>query len=292
MPVPNENSHFVCKFLDAESFQLIHRKFVEGFSDYLVPFKLSEQQFRNHIVLNAVDLNRSIGCFDGGDLVGLSLNGFGRWDGVPTIYDAGTGVIPSYRKRGVSESMFRTMFPILKDDGYEQCQLEVISQNVPAVRLYEKLGFERTRSLYLMQATELKAENSEAHGIEFHDIDSPDMSYLSSFGEGKPSWQNSNEAVERSILMKRLIGAFDVEDCVGYIVFSAGVGRVSQLAVRSDHRRRGIATGLLMKMKTDMRPGFNMQVINIDAGLTGSVEFFRSCGFEAILEQFEMRKVL
>src|SRR5829696_9175341 len=187
MPVPNENSHFVCKFLDAESFPLIHRKFVEGFSDYLVPFKLSEQQFRNHIVVNAVDLNRSIGCFDEGELVGLSLNGFGRWDDVPTIYDAGTGVIPTHRRQGISESMFRTMFPLLKEGGHQQCLLEVISQNLPALRLYEKLGFERTRSLYLMRATALKSDKPQVIGIEFRDIDSPEMSHLSSFGEGRPS---------------------------------------------------------------------------------------------------------
>src|SRR5678816_3618840 len=118
------------------------------------------------------------------------------------------------------------------------------------------------------------------------------MTYLSSFGEGRPSWENSVEAIQRSISMKRVVGAFDGDEVVGYVVFSAGVGRVSQLAVRPDHRRRGIATRLLSAMKADAPPGYNLQVVNIDAGLAGAVEFFRSCGFEVILEQFEMRKVL
>ena len=120
MPETNENSHFVCTFLNDECFETAHLKFVEAFSDYLIAFQLSEQQFRNHIKLNAVDLNRSMGCFDDGELVGLSLNGFGQWNNVPTVYDAGTGVIPSHRKRGISESMFRTMLPIFQNDGYEQ----------------------------------------------------------------------------------------------------------------------------------------------------------------------------
>jgi len=34
-------------------------------------------------------------CFDGKKPVGLSLNGFGDWEGKPTIYDAGTAVLPA-----------------------------------------------------------------------------------------------------------------------------------------------------------------------------------------------------
>lgn len=292
MPETNENSPFVCSFLNDESFEIAHRKFLESFSDYLVPFQLSEQQFRNHIRLNAVDLNRSIGCFDDGELVGLSLNGFGNWNNVPTVYDAGTGVIPSHRKRGISESMFRTMLPIFQNEGYKQCLLEVISTNVPALKLYEKLGFERTRDLYLMQCSELNAHRGYADGIEYRDIDSPNMSLMCSFGDGKPSWQNSTEAIERSILMKHVVGAFDGDECVGYIAFSAGVGRVAQIAVRPEFRRRGIGTQLLVRMSAETRPGYDLQVINIDAGITDAVEFFRSLGFEAVLTQHEMLKIL
>ena len=292
MHASNETSPFVCKFLSGDSIEIAHRKFVEAFSDYFISFQLSEQQFRNHIALNAVDINRSIGCFDGGELVGLSLNGFGDWNGVPTVYDAGTGVVPTHRRRGLSEMMFRTMLPLFKDSGYRQCLLEVLSQNVPAIRLYEKLGFESTRSLYLMQAATLKADVPAPRGIVFREIENPDMKRLAALGDGCPSWQNSSEAVERSILMKRVIGAFDGDECVGYIAFSAGVGRLAQIAVRPDRRRRGIATKLLAEMQTDTRPGHNMQVINIDARLSESVGFFRNRGFDVTLEQYEMLKVL
>jgi ribosomal protein S18 acetylase RimI-like enzyme len=292
MPELNENSRFVCKFLDDESFSIAHRKFLEAFSDYIISFQLSEQQFHNHMVLNAVDLNRSVGCFDGRELVGLSLNGFGRWNGVRTVYDAGTGVIPTHRKRGVSELMFGMMLPLFRDEGYGQCLLEVISSNEPAVRLYEKLDFEKTRSLYLMQAQELNEHPNIPDGIEFREIEDPDMTFLAGFGDGEPSWQNSTEAIERSLIMKRVIGAFSGGDCVGYVAFSAGVGRVAQIAVRPEFRRRGIGGRLLAELKADARPGYNLQVINIDGNLTESVEFFRNRGFEVILEQFEMRKEL
>ena len=59
----NENSHFECRFLRADQFSAIHKTFVSGFADYIIKFELSERQFQNHITLNAVDLERSAGCF-------------------------------------------------------------------------------------------------------------------------------------------------------------------------------------------------------------------------------------
>jgi ribosomal protein S18 acetylase RimI-like enzyme len=170
--------------------------------------------------------------------------------------------------------------------------LEVISRNEPAIRLYEKLGFGRTRSLYLMQASDLRTSSRTPDGVEFRELERPDMCHMASFGDEKPSWQNSAEAVRRSILMKRVIGAFEGDECVGYLVYSAGVARVSQIAVRPDRRRRGIGSGLLSRMLTDLRPGFEPQVINIDAGATDAVAFFESRGFGVVLEQYEMLKVL
>jgi ribosomal protein S18 acetylase RimI-like enzyme len=292
MNEPNETSPFVCKFLNDESFALAHSKFVEAFSDYFISFQLPEQQFRNHIILNAVDLNRSIGCFDKEQLVGISLNGFGTWEGLRTVYDAGTGVIPSHRRRGISEAMFNKMLPIFTEQGFEQCLLEVIIQNHAAICLYEKLGFEKSRKLLLMEATELNELPEAPRNIELRDIQGPDLGSLRTIADGQPSWQNSFEAIERSLAIKRIIGAFEGTELLGYIIFSAGLGRVSQLAVHPAHRRRGIAGALVAEMKADTIPGSVFQVINIDAGVTAAVEFFRRCGFETTIAQYEMRKML
>ncbi len=292
MPGTNETSPFVVKFLSDADFHFIHRIFVEAFSDYLIQFQLSEQQFRNHISLNAVDLNRSVGCYDGSELIGVTLNGFGNWDGAPTVYDAGTGVIPSHRRRGASEAMFRMMLPVFRDEGYKQCLLEVISANVQAKSLYEKLGFEVTRKLLLLEAESLRPPVPISPHIELKEIGQIDRKTLTTPGEGKPSWQNSIEAIVRSEGMKRLLGAFDQGKCVGYIAFSAGAGRIAQIGIHPEYRRNGIASNMLAMMEADTRPGFKLQVINIDADIKPAVDFFLNRGFGIRLEQFEMLKQL
>src|SRR5690349_15805018 len=108
----NETALRECRFLGADYFKILYDTFIEAFSDYVFPFALTESQFKNHINLNAVDLDRTVGYVEAGRLLGFSLNGFGTWNGRRTVYDAGTGVVPSARRRGISRSMFDFMLPI------------------------------------------------------------------------------------------------------------------------------------------------------------------------------------
>lgn len=290
MPQTNENSRLDCRFLSARQFTAIHKTFLEGFADYIIKFELSERQFQNHITLNGVDLNRSAGCFDADRPVGVSLNGFGDWEGKATVYDAGTTVIPEYRRRGASRAMFDWMIPMFAEEGYKQFLLEVITQNDPAVSLYEKLGFRRTRELLLLEADPtVSLERPSPGEIEIREIHRHEDIPFALFWDGKPSWQNSLAAVERSIQMKRLLGAFVGNECVGYIIFSGG--RLAQLAVHRDHRRKGIASRLLLEMQRDAH-GQKLHVINLDEAMTESVVFFQNRGFTKVLAQFEMMRDL
>jgi ribosomal protein S18 acetylase RimI-like enzyme len=288
----NQTSHLNCRFLDAQDLKTIHRTFISGFADYIIKFELTERQFQNHITLNAVDLSRSAGCFVNGRPIGLSLNGFGQWDGKSTVYDAGTTVLPEFRRRGASRAMFEWMIPIFEQEGFEQILLEVITNNSPALRLYEQLGFRPTRELLLLEAdASIRLDPDLPRDIEIREIHRHENIPYATFWDGSPSWQNTVEAVERSVQMKRLFGAFVDGTCVGYIVFSAGMGRLAQLAVHRDHRRHGIGTRLLQEMQKDA-PDQRMQVINLDESMTESVVFFQNRGFKKILGQFEMVREL
>ena len=143
--------------------------------------------------------------------------------------------------------------------------------------------------MLLLEADSLNGgrENSLPPEIEIREIHRHENIPFESFWDGKPSWQNSVEAVERSIQMKRVFGAFIGQDCVGYIVFSAGMGRLAQLAVHRDHRRKGIGTRLLIEMQKDSTEN-NLQVINLDESMTESVVFFQNRGFKKVLGQYEM----
>jgi len=287
----NETALTGCRFLNDAYLISLYDTFIEAFSDYVVPFALTETQFRNHINLTAVDLNRTVGYMDENKLVGFSLNGFGEWNGLPTVYDAGTGVIPSHRRRRLSEAMFDMMLPEFRKRGIEQCLLEVVTTNFGAISLYEKLGFQRVRDLALLQCDGAITESGQASfDIEVREITEPDWSLFTTFWDGQPSWQNSIEAVTRSNQLKRILGAFCDDKCLGYIVFSSKFGRVAQIAVSKSHRNRGFGTALVQSMQEQTAEGFSLQVINIDKSISNAMTFFLNRGFYERLSQHEMIK--
>lgn len=282
-----------CRFLSEDHFSQLYEAFIEAFSDYVIPFALTQEQFRNHIILNAVDLERTIGCFDGDRIVGFSLNGFGHWDGQLTAYDAGTGVVPHRRRRGLGDAMFDILLRRFASDGIEQFLLEVVTTNTAAVDLYRKLDFRPARDLALLQCDgQLNTAAPRPAGIEIRELSEPDWGHLSSFWDGKPSWQNSIEAIGRSRRMKRVRGAFLGQTCVGYVVFSSSFGRLAQIAVHKDHRDRGIGSALLREMQAHKADGFSMQVINVDTSLEAANRFFLNRGFYKRLTQHEMVRAI
>ncbi len=285
----NETPTITCRFLDESYFEVLLRKFQEAFSDYAHPPKLDLERFRSHLVLNAVDLDRSVGCFEGGEMIGFSLNGFGQWNGRSTVYDAGTGVIPTRRRRGASQAMFDLQIPRFRADGIEQYLLEVITSNDPAVSLYKKLGFRTQRELFFMEAGgPLVPESQTNVTVDIRVLSAADLVGLSKLWCAGPSWQNSNEAVARSGSSRRILGAFLDGQCVGYVAYTTGMGRIAQFAVDTDHRRKGIGSRLLAEMESELTPGEKMQVINVDDRLPETVRFFEKRGFRIALTQYEM----
>ncbi len=281
----------MCRFLKDAEFGAVYETLTTAFADYVVPFALTDTQLKNHMILTAVDLNRSVGCFVGERLVGASLNGFGTWRGRPTVYDACTGVLPEFRGQSNSSAMFKFMLPHLKNGGAEQFLLEVISSNIPAVGLYNGLGFRVSRDLTLLQCDSRLAETQippDTGNTEIREMESPDWQIFKTFWDIEPSWQNCPEAVDRSLGLKRIIGAFDGGKCVGYILFSARFGRVSQMAVSKDYRRKGVGSALLLAMHSVVDQGYSTQVINADASGVGFLAFFAKYGYYERLRQHEM----
>ena len=288
MAVLDETVSQRCCFLSEEHFAQLYATFTEAFSDYVYPFALTETQFRNHLILNGVDLRRTAGCFANDRLVGFSLNGFGDWEGVPTVYDAGSGVIPSHRRQHICESMFDMMLPRLRADGIKQCLLEVITSNTGALRLYEKLGFRMTRELALLQCDSFQVGFPVSPEVYVRPMDKPNWRLFSTFWDGLPSWQNSLDAIGRSYKNKSVIGAFIDGRCVGYTIYSSNYGRAAQMAVDKNYRQKGVGTAMLQAMRAGTAEGYSMQIINIDKGLPGAMQFFRDHGFYERLSQYEM----
>lgn len=272
------------KNLEGVSTTQIHEAFNLAFSDYFVPLQLSLEQLESKMKADKTRLELSVGAFDQGRLVGYMLHGFDTIDGKKKVYNGGTGVIPPNRGNGLTQQMYQYVLPILKQRQIDSVVLEVISQNIQAIKSYERSGFKTTRTLACFKG-DLQVERN-LPDLKITTLDSYNWILLERFWDIQPSWQNSKNTLDVLQGTNVSIGAYLEGRLVGYAVYNPTGKRLQQLAVDPAFRRQGIGTSLMSHLQTEYDKA--LTVINVDTHGTGSIEFLRSMGLTPFLEQFEM----
>ncbi len=275
------------KLLSGIDIKTVHQANLEAFSDYLIPLQPTAEQYDNHLSQNAVNFDLSVGAFAEGRMVGYSLNGFGDWNGKKTAYDAGTGVVPEFRKHGIATSMFDFLIPKLKEIGIQQMLLEVINGNDNAIRLYKKIGFKESRKLLFFEQTRT-IELEPSKNIQIRKIDKKNWKDLERFWDGKPSWQFSTESLERTLIPPKFFGAFVNKKFVGCSSLFSRSGIVSQIAVDRNHRLNEIGTRLLLEMQSHTENDKKLKFSNLDSNLTGLIKFLGKLDYKPTMSQIEM----
>jgi ribosomal protein S18 acetylase RimI-like enzyme len=284
--------------LEKASIHEVHQCFLDAFSDYIVDIRMSESSFREMNALRAVDYGLSVGAFSGQRLVGITLNAKDQWNGQWTAYDAGTGVIPAFRRQGVSRAMMLKSFELLEAHEVACYLLEVITRNEKALQLYQSLGFRITRRLECLSLkgpADLRAINEDVAVVEVKRPQIPllEKAFHDDAEQGfAPSWQNGWNTIKRRPDLYTLIASWENGNCVGYGVMGAGRGGIAQLWVRSDRRRQGLGTRLLRELIT-RNPGLNSYSwVNVDESAAHTLNFLKAVGFTEQLAQFEMERDL
>ena len=120
--------------------------FTAAYEGYFVPFAVDEATLRYMVDVFDLDLGRSLVAVDDGAPVGLAnlgRRGACTWLG-------GVGVVASRRGEGIGELLTSRLLEQAGAAGATEMALEVIVDNHPAISLYDKLGFVRTRELEVL----------------------------------------------------------------------------------------------------------------------------------------------
>jgi len=262
--------------------------FNESFSDYFVPFRLTEDQLKSKIIADKIDLELSVGVFENGKLIGFILNGFDFINNQKVVYNGGTGVIPEKRGFGLTKQMYIFNLRILEKKRFDKIILEVISNNIPAVKSYKKNGFYTTRELACFKGNfETKKSYKET---EIKKLANYQWNLMESFWDITPTWQNSKNVLSKMKGENDSFGAYINNQLVGYIIYTPKSKRIQQIAVQKDFRKVGIASNLIAQLAK--KHGSTFSIINVDKKAQHVTRFFKSMGFDNYLEQFEMELIL
>lgn len=261
------------------------RVFNEAFVDYIVKLHLTEEILAIKIKSESIRLSHSVGAFDGERLVGFMLLATGSINGKETVYNGGTGVVPEYRGRKLTEQMYTFILPKLAAAGYEHHLLEVITTNTKAVKAYTKIGFsiKRMFSCFKGAITNVSCGKYIPQVIaQMPSFDTAD------FYSTIPSWQLTTAAIERALADHTIVTITDNNVLLGYVVFMKLTGRIKQIAVRKAERYKGIGTALLAAVNEHVA-GKEISIINADSNDSETIAFFQAKGLQCYIEQYEMQ---
>lgn len=110
------------------------------YSDYFVPVQVNEPAWRALLTRFDIDLEASRLSADRRGVALLGLRGPRGWVG-------GMGVAPEGRRTGLGRALMLSLLEQARRRAVREVVLEVLEQNLPAIALYEALGFARLRTL-------------------------------------------------------------------------------------------------------------------------------------------------
>lgn len=280
------------KSLKGISYDLLFEAFNEAFNDY--ELQLSKDELLTMLNRRGFVPGLSFGAFDGEKLVAFTFNGIGKYNGVKTAYDTGTGTVKDYRGKGLATAIFEHSIPFLKEAGITQYLLEVLQHNIKAVSVYKNLGFKVSREFHYFVSKENEIIRDSKDLNIICQIRPIDLSYSNSmieFWDFKPSWQNSFEPISRKKEDFIIVGAFINQQFTGYCIFEPHSGDITQIAVNKEYRRKGIASALLNKALLSITHD-SVKVINTDIECESIAAFVQSKSIQLKGRQFEMIKQL
>lgn len=255
-----------------------------SFSDYIVPFCLTKEQLEDKIKSDGIKLEFSVGAFEDNQLIAFILHGYDLIDQLKTVYNAGTGVIPTKRGTQLTAKLYEYVLPILHENNIDKLLLEVITTNERAIKIYKNIGFKIIREMNCYKGTINITDKN--NNFEIRTLEDYNWPKLQSFWDLKPSWQNSITPLEKLKNSTISLGIYDNEKLLGYLIFNPKLKRIHQLAVDKNYRGKGAGQQLLEHIATNY--GADVSATNIENTSKETLNFMQDAGMNIFIKQYEM----
>ncbi|MEO5890763.1 MAG: GNAT family N-acetyltransferase [Ferruginibacter sp.] len=268
--------------------QTLRNCFNAVFKNYYTPLQLSREQFADKLITEAVDLKLSFGIFDGEELVGFILNGIDTAGAQKVTYNAASGIMPEYRGYKLSYLLYEHSIQQLKQAGVNKIILEVIEQNIPALKIYEHFGFAVTRKLNSYTG---KPVLREMLPVEIETLASPDWELIKKNCEWEPSWQYSTNCIKRAQSNYTLQVASSNKLPVAYCISNFSTGTIAHFGCSEIDAKEKYLSALFNQVNGVNNNQYT-SVINVDTNALYANTFLLSIGLSRFFTSCEMELIL
>lgn len=279
--------NFQIRTLTGIPVEKIHEAFLDAFSEYEVKLDMPLEKLVEMMKTRDLNPDYSVGCFDGALLVGFILTGYREIDRQKVCYDGGTGVIKAYQRKGIGEMMLKELLLILHEKKIDRFVLEVLENNTPAIKLYEKHGFAKTRKLkcFEMVKHELRPVPDRGFGITVTNpariIQNETLYQLY-----PPTWQNEIQSVLNVRESYTCISLSCSGKILGFGFIHKTKGDIPQIGVLEEWKNRGLEMHLMAELARHTTSE-KLIILNVEAG-NYLGDTLCKLGFHNSINQWEM----
>ncbi|SNS91971.1 Acetyltransferase (GNAT) domain-containing protein [Ekhidna lutea] len=272
------------RLISEGDFEKLFHAFKAAFTDNAVKLQPTRDEF-SYRIHKKLKFNMDISAvgFDGNEMTGFILHSSNLYQGIPTAYNGGTGVLPGFRNQKMAEKMYEFLIPKIQAKFLARILLEVVEGNQKAISLYEKIGFTFKRRFHCYKLTETFKLDSD---ILITEGKISEVNF--NFNDFEPSFIDSSEHLK--IGNEKVLLAKDQSEVIGYVIMQPHLGRISQLAVSGFHRSKGVGEALVSAAQAAAKKP--LTIMNIPDDEFGFDAFLKKCGFQNQVNQYEMELII
>jgi ribosomal protein S18 acetylase RimI-like enzyme len=263
--------------LEKIDFSELMECFLKAFDNYFVKMPVEHEFYKKRWEMANVRLDLSYGMFDNGKLVGFIINAIDRRNGDLIAFNTGTGVLLNYRGKRIVYKIYKYAIPKLLKEGITKCKLEVIKDNNIALKLYQNIGFEITKSYKCYSgAILLKKEvpSFEIEKVNEHYFDWNKMC------QENYSWDNHINTIKKGVYNYYAI--IVLGKLSAYFIINPDNGYLAQFNVFNNSNNWNVLFEAIKQVSKTIK------INNVDEKLENKIKCINTIGLNNTIDQYEM----
>jgi len=270
------------KNLNNTTFEDIVDCFLEAFENYFVEFPKDPSYFKQRWEMSKINYTLSYGMFDGIKLVGFILHGIENRNSHLTAFNLATGVVPDYRGKKITKTIYEFAISDLITNGISKCQLEVIKQNTYAVKAYQNIGFSITKNYKCFSGNIILDKD---FSYELTEINIQDFNFNLMPNQSLYSWENQSQSIKRGNF--KCFEILNNNQTESFFIINNQSGYIAQLDVLVDYE---IAWQHLFHAIYKICE--TVKINNVDERLISKIMHLEKVGLKNTINQYQMELVL
>ncbi len=268
----------IVKSLENIPFSEIISCFLKAFENYFVKMPLDHEYYKQRWEMAKVNFNLSYGIFDDGILVGFIINAIDKRNHQVIAFNTGTGVLPKYRGQGIVKTIYTYAIPELLKHGVSRCRLEVIKENIAAIKAYERVGFKINKH-YKCYSGSIELRN-KLEDFHLKQVDIDDFNW-NAINQGAYSWDNQIETIKSETYKYYVVLVDGIWNA--YFVINVDNGYLAQfdVIINSESNWFRLFTAI-------ERISSTVRINNVNEALVDKMKFLSQIGLENTVDQYEM----